>query len=122
VRGFSEAALRLRKKLGLELRRLRNERDISLAVAAGAAHVHAGTLQGIEAGTDNPTVNTLIAICGAYGKSLAEVLRVCTIVVRPPPEDRPPSPRKRVKPRAKAAAAPRQPARKTTGPKKRRTR
>jgi transcriptional regulator with XRE-family HTH domain len=60
--------------VGRRLRELRQSRGISLSALAKQAGVGKATLYGLEAGTRNPTLETLYAVTGALGLPLAAVL------------------------------------------------
>ncbi|MEU4533784.1 helix-turn-helix domain-containing protein [Streptosporangium sp. NPDC023825] len=67
--------------IGRRIRRLREERGISLSALARAAGVGKATLSGLENGTRNPTLETLWAITAELGVPLAMA------VGTPPPVD-----------------------------------
>src|SRR4051812_41709202 len=56
--------------VGQRLRRLREERGLSLSALARAAGLGKATLSGLEHGTRNPTLETLYAVAGALGVPL----------------------------------------------------
>jgi transcriptional regulator with XRE-family HTH domain len=61
--------------IGERIRRLRNERGISLSALARDARIGKATLSGIEDGSrGNPTVETLYAVAGRLGVPLAALL------------------------------------------------
>ncbi|MGW0432545.1 helix-turn-helix domain-containing protein [Micromonospora sp. NPDC003197] len=60
--------------IGVRLRRLRQERGISLSELARRAGVGKATLSGLENGTRNPTLETLQAVTAELGVPLAAVL------------------------------------------------
>jgi transcriptional regulator with XRE-family HTH domain len=60
--------------VGRRLRELRQSRGISLSALAKQAGVGKATLSGLEAGTRNPTLETLYAVTAALGLPLAAVL------------------------------------------------
>lgn len=61
-------------RIGRRVAALRRERGLSLSELAGRAGIGKATLSGVEAGTRNPTLETLYAITGALGLPLAAVL------------------------------------------------
>ncbi|MBW8485971.1 helix-turn-helix domain-containing protein [Actinomadura parmotrematis] len=61
-------------EVGGRVRRLRAERGLSLSELAHRAGVGKATLSGLEAGTRNPTLETLYAVVGQLGVPLAAVL------------------------------------------------
>jgi len=61
-------------RIGRRITALRRERGWSLNELAGRAGVGKATLSGVEAGTRNPTLETLYAIAGQLGLPLAAVL------------------------------------------------
>jgi transcriptional regulator with XRE-family HTH domain len=63
-----------RTALAANLRRLRIARHLSLSELARTTAISKATLSGIERAQGNPTVDTLAALAGALGVSLAELL------------------------------------------------
>ncbi|GLW97942.1 XRE family transcriptional regulator [Microtetraspora sp. NBRC 16547] len=61
-------------EVGQRIRRLRADRGLSLSELASRAGVGKATLSGLEAGTRNPTVETLYAIIAQLDVPLAAVL------------------------------------------------
>jgi XRE family transcriptional regulator, regulator of sulfur utilization len=61
-------------RIGQRVSSLRHERGLSLGELAGRAGIGKATLSGVEAGTRNPTLETLYAITGELGLPLAAVL------------------------------------------------
>lgn len=61
-------------QVGRRIRRLRGERGLSLSELALRAGVGKATLSGLEAGTRNPTIETLYAITAQLAVPLAAVL------------------------------------------------
>ena len=61
-------------RIGQRVSSLRRERGLSLSELAGRAGIGKATLSGVEAGTRNPTLETLYAITGELGLQLAAVL------------------------------------------------
>jgi transcriptional regulator with XRE-family HTH domain len=61
-------------EVGRRIRRLRLERGLSLSELAARAGVGKATLSGLEAGTRNPTIETLYAITGQLNVPMAAVL------------------------------------------------
>jgi transcriptional regulator with XRE-family HTH domain len=64
----------VRDVLAANLRRLRIARHLSLSQLARATGMSKATLSGVEAGSSNPTIETLAALAGALRVSLAELL------------------------------------------------
>ncbi|GAB3665293.1 XRE family transcriptional regulator [Actinocorallia lasiicapitis] len=62
------------EQIGRRVRRLRRERGLSLSELAQRAGVGKATLSGVEAGTRNPTLETLYAIAAQLEVHLAAVL------------------------------------------------
>jgi transcriptional regulator with XRE-family HTH domain len=62
-------------RLAANLRRLRIASRHSLSALARATQISKATLSGIEAGTGNPTVQTLAALASALHVSVAELLQ-----------------------------------------------
>lgn len=61
-------------EVGARVRALRAERDLSLSELARRAGVGKATLSGLEAGTRNPTLDTLYAVTTALGLPLTALL------------------------------------------------
>lgn len=61
-------------RIGRRVTQLRLERGLSLSELAARAGIGKATLSGVEAGTRNPTLETLYAITGQLGLPLAAVL------------------------------------------------
>lgn len=61
-------------EVGRRIRRLRLERGLSLSELAARAGVGKATLSGLEAGTRNPTLETLYAITGQLDVPMTAVL------------------------------------------------
>jgi transcriptional regulator with XRE-family HTH domain len=61
-------------RIGRRVTELRRERGLSLSELAARAGIGKATLSGVEAGTRNPTLETLYAITGQLGLPLAAVL------------------------------------------------
>jgi transcriptional regulator with XRE-family HTH domain len=61
-------------RIGRRVTVLRRERGLSLSELAARAGIGKATLSGVEAGTRNPTLETLYAITGQLGLPLAAVL------------------------------------------------
>jgi len=62
------------ERIGHRVTELRVERGLSLSELAARAGIGKATLSGVEAGTRNPTLETLYAITGQLGLPLAAVL------------------------------------------------
>ncbi len=62
------------ERIGRRVAELRRERGLSLSELAARAGIGKATLSGVEAGTRNPTLETLYAITGQLGLPLAAVL------------------------------------------------
>ena len=62
------------ERIGRRVTELRRERGLSLSELAARAGIGKATLSGVEAGTRNPTLETLYAITGQLGLPLAAVL------------------------------------------------
>ncbi len=65
---------RLRERLGHGIKMLRVERDWSLKDVAAAAHLSVSQISSIERGANLPSIESLLAICHAFGKKPSEVL------------------------------------------------
>ncbi len=65
---------RLRERLGHRIKMLRTERKWSLKDLAGAAHLSVSQISSIERGTHLPSIESLLALCQAFGKKASEVL------------------------------------------------
>lgn len=76
--GMDRSAAELSSAIGAQVTRLRAARDWSLSGLAARAGIGKGTLSEIEAGTRNPTLETLYSIAGALGVPLAH------LIARPP--------------------------------------
>jgi transcriptional regulator with XRE-family HTH domain len=63
-----------RALLASNLRRLRIARNLSISQLARDTSMSKATLSGIESGRGNPTVDTLTALAGALGASIADLL------------------------------------------------
>ncbi|GAA2365077.1 helix-turn-helix domain-containing protein [Nonomuraea africana] len=66
------------REVGARLRRMREERGLSLSELARRAGVGKATLSGVETGTRNPTLDTLWAITAQLGVPIAAVLGATT--------------------------------------------
>ncbi|GAA3472023.1 helix-turn-helix domain-containing protein [Nonomuraea roseola] len=62
------------REVGARLRRMREERGLSLSELARRAGVGKATLSGVETGVRNPTLDTLWAITAQLGVPIAAVL------------------------------------------------
>ncbi|SDZ37120.1 transcriptional regulator, XRE family with cupin sensor [Micromonospora pattaloongensis] len=62
------------RAVGRRLRRLREAQGVSLSELARRAGIGKATLSGVEAGTRNPTLETLYAVTAQLGVPLATVL------------------------------------------------
>ncbi|MFI5910240.1 helix-turn-helix domain-containing protein [Dactylosporangium sp. NPDC051541] len=60
--------------VGERLRRMREQRGLSLSALARAAGIGKATLSGLEHGTRNPTLETLYAVAGALGVPLTALV------------------------------------------------
>lgn len=69
--GMRQAIEQAQRKLGLRLRALREEQELTQEVAAEAMAIHVTHLQRIEAGCANVTLATLVAASVAYRVSVA---------------------------------------------------
>lgn len=63
-------------QLGRAIRRLRNQRDLSIEGLAGEADIHATYLWKIENGRRNPTWNVVGRLAVALGLDLSALARV----------------------------------------------
>jgi transcriptional regulator with XRE-family HTH domain len=72
VESIVEKSLAVR--IGARVRELRRRRGLSLSELAVRAGVGKATLSGVEAGTRNPTLETLYSIAGQLGVPLADVI------------------------------------------------
>jgi transcriptional regulator with XRE-family HTH domain len=78
------------ERIGRRVAELRRERGLSLSELAARAGIGKATLSGVEAGTRNPTLETLYAITGQLGLPLAAVLAEPTSDPAHPVRDREP--------------------------------
>jgi transcriptional regulator with XRE-family HTH domain len=78
------------ERIGRRVTGLRRERGLSLSELAARAGIGKATLSGVEAGTRNPTLETLYAITGQLGLPLAAVLAEPTSDPAHPDRDREP--------------------------------
>jgi transcriptional regulator with XRE-family HTH domain len=69
-----DSSLTPAERIGRRVTELRRERGLSLSELAARAGIGKATLSGVEAGTRNPTLETLYAITGQLGLPLAAVL------------------------------------------------
>jgi len=76
--------------IGARVAELRRERGLSLSELAARAGIGKATLSGVEAGTRNPTLETLYAITGQLGLPLAAVLAEPAADPADPARDREP--------------------------------
>ena len=65
---------RLRERLGHRIKLLRVERDWSLKDLAAAAGLSVSQISSIERGAHLPSIESLLAICGAFDKRPSDVL------------------------------------------------
>lgn len=65
---------RLRERLGHRIKLLRVERDWSLKDLAAATRLSVSQISSIERGANMPSIESLLAICRAFGKMPSEVL------------------------------------------------
>lgn len=65
---------RLRERLGHKIKMLRVERDWSLKEVAAAARLSVSQISSIERGANLPSIESLLAICRAFGKKPSEIL------------------------------------------------
>lgn len=68
-------------EVGRRIRRLREERNISLSELARRANIGKATLSGLENGTRNPTLETLWAVTAQLGVPLALVLGTDPVIL-----------------------------------------
>lgn len=66
---------RLRERLGHRLKILRAERDWSLKELAAATKLSVSQISSIERGAHLPSIESLLAICRAFGQRPSELLR-----------------------------------------------
>ncbi|WP_282204809.1 helix-turn-helix domain-containing protein [Kitasatospora fiedleri] len=71
----ASASADLSARIGLRLRELRTARGLSLSELARRAGLGKATLSGLEAGTRNPTLETLYALTTALGLPLSAALQ-----------------------------------------------
>jgi DNA-binding NtrC family response regulator len=64
----------LRERLGHRIKVLRAERDWSLKDLAGATRLSISQISAIERGANLPSIESLLAICRAFGKKPSELL------------------------------------------------
>ena len=65
----------VRKRVGLNVRRLRRERGLSQEELAARSAVHQTYLSGVERGVRNPTVTVLQKIAEALDLDIGDVVR-----------------------------------------------
>jgi DNA-binding NtrC family response regulator len=65
---------RLRERLGHAIKMMRVERDWSLKDLAAATRLSVSQISSIERGANLPSIESLLAICHAFGKKPSEVL------------------------------------------------
>ncbi len=65
---------RLRERLGHRIKMLRVERDWSLKDLAATTKLSVSQISSIERGTNLPSMESLLAICAAFGKKPSEIL------------------------------------------------
>lgn len=65
---------RLRERLGHRIKLLRVERDWSLKDLAAAAKLSVSQISSIERGANLPSIESLLAICRAFGRKPSEIL------------------------------------------------
>ena len=70
---LTAAIRRTCRHLGLRLRELRKERNLTIEVAAEKAGLHDKLLQRLETGVANVTVATLVAVTRAYSVDIEEL-------------------------------------------------
>ncbi|MEQ8639725.1 MAG: helix-turn-helix transcriptional regulator [Alphaproteobacteria bacterium] len=68
----------IRRTVGLNLKRLRQERGLSQEVFAFECGLHRTYISGVERGVRNPTVVVLQKIADALGVSIAELVEDVT--------------------------------------------
>lgn len=64
----------VRRRVGLNVKRLREAQGISQEDLADRAGVHRTYVSGVERGVRNPTITVLEKIAGALGEPLAELV------------------------------------------------
>ena len=62
------------RQLGAVARRVRESQDLTLTDVATSAGISAGMLSRLETGHVTPSLETLVALAGALGKSLVQLL------------------------------------------------
>jgi DNA-binding NtrC family response regulator len=67
---------RLRERLGHTIKMMRVERDWSLKDLAAATRLSVSQISSIERGANLPSIESLLAICHAFGKKPSEVLEM----------------------------------------------
>jgi DNA-binding NtrC family response regulator len=65
---------RLRERLGHAIKMLRVSRDWSLKDMASHTRLSVSQISAIERGANLPSIESLLSICGAFGKKPSEVL------------------------------------------------
>src|SRR5581483_6817800 len=65
---------RLRERLGHRIKLLRVERGWSLKDLAGASKLSVSQISSIERGANLPSIESLLAICRAFGRNPSEIL------------------------------------------------
>jgi transcriptional regulator with XRE-family HTH domain len=63
-------------RIGLKIKELREEREISQQDLAAACNFEKSNMSRIEAGRTNLTVGTLLKICAALNKKLIDIMDV----------------------------------------------
>jgi transcriptional regulator with XRE-family HTH domain len=69
-------AMDIRKRIGWNLRRLRNERDITQEDFATDSGFDRGYISGVERGVRNPSVVVLARIADALGVDISELFNL----------------------------------------------
>lgn len=64
----------VRRKLGLNVQRLRHERGLSQEALADLAGLHRTYVSGVERGVRNPTLTVIDRMAGALGVEMATLL------------------------------------------------
>ena len=66
----------IKKRVGLNLQRLRRDKNLSQEELAHRAEVHQTYLSGIETGKRNPSIDVLSRIAGALSVDIEEFFKV----------------------------------------------
>lgn len=69
-------------QLGIVIRRLRKQRDLTIESLAAASGIHTTYLSGIELGRRNPTWEVISSLAEALGVEVSEIARLTEDLAR----------------------------------------